>query len=252
MSTSWRAQNPPNHRVLATTLIALVATLAAAGGALAQSVPKSDASVALYLQEAKGRINCINAKLYSCESEDTPLSGSLNTGYYCFLAVMNADARAGVAAMECSIEYDDSRRSGIDIDSWQICADLDFPSDDWPGRSGSQNRITWATDQSCQQNEPGGVGTGVTAVGGYFYLTAYSPDKLSIGKWYGQQAGGELRIADCGDGHSSGAEHELDPTHVGSVGFSDDGSVKGNLPCLRRVQEQTTWGNVKNLYNNGH
>ena len=31
--------------------------------------------------------------------------------------------------------------------------------------------------------------------------------------------------------------------------FSDDSNVKGRLPCTQRIQEKTTWGTVKELYN---
>jgi hypothetical protein len=175
-------------------------------------------------------------------------------GYYAFLCVLNANAQLGIAGVQCAIEFDDARRSGVDIDSWTSCANgLDIPHDGWGQISGDGNTITWnLTSSGCQRDEPGGFGSGVTAVAGFFYLTAYSEDLLKVVPWRGTASGSmpALKVIDCGDGEKSGAETTLANDHGGSLGFSDDGSVVGNLPCVQRVQEETTWGSVKDLYNN--
>ena len=214
-----------------------------------------DASVGFYLEEAGGRPPiCSRIEPPSCSDEDLLLSGELYTGYYAFLCVFNGNAQVGVAGLQCAIEFDDAPRSGVDIQGWTACANgLDIPQDGWGDVSGDGNTITWNIKAGgCQRVEPGGIGTGVTAVAGYFYLTAYSPDLLKVVPYRGTDSGATpaIKVADCGDEISSGRESVVDEDHAGSVGFSDDGSVTGSLPCVHRITEETTWGAVKSLYEN--
>ena len=166
--------------------------------------------------------------------------------YVAYLGVFNADAQLGVVGLECSLRYDDGTRSGVDIDSWQLCADMDFPHDGWPGNSGDGNRIVWKINTDCMNEEPAGIGTGVTAIAGFFTLTAYSDDKLQIAPWKGTSSTSvpTSKINDC-----SNKEHEIAPENLGYVVFSDDSNVKGKLPCTQSIREKTTWGTVKELYN---
>ena len=247
MHTSWLPA-----KTLAILLPALV-LLAAVSPALAQD--HRDASVGFYLEEANKYPVCSKIEPPSCADGTVPLNGELYVGYYAFLCVFNANAQLGIAGLQCAIEFDDARRSGVDIDSWTSCANgLDIPHDGWGQISGDGNTITWnLSSGGCQRDEPGGFGSGVTAVAGFFYLTAYSEDLLKVVPWRGTDSGSvapALKVIDCGDGETRGAETTLANDHGGSLGFSDDGSVVGNLPCVQRVQEETTWGGVKDLYNN--
>ena len=130
------------------------------------------------------------------DCEDGPLvTGELFVGYHAVLCVFNGDSEEGVAGLQCSLDYDGGSGSGVEIDRWVNCATFEIPQDNWPNPSAG-NRITWDRVDNCQKSEPGGAGNGVTAVAGFFYLTAYSPDRMSIKEWSGQ---GEttLKIAKC-------------------------------------------------------
>lgn len=232
-------------------LLPVVALAAAAVPARAQD--QRDASIGFYLQEAKKFPVCAQLEPPSCADSGIELTGELYTGYYAYLCVFSGNSQLGVAALQCGIEFDDAPRSGVDIFQWYLCANgLDYSQDDWGISSGAGTRITWdVTTGGCQREEPGGFGTGVTAVAGFFYVTAYSPDKLEVIPWRGDAAlPPQVAILDCGGGISSGAEHIVEETNLGFVAFSDDGDEPGNLPCLKRVYEETTWGEVKSLYNN--
>lgn len=240
--------------------LALLLVLTAVAGTVpaspAGAQDQRDASVGFYLEEAGGRPPiCSRLEPPSCSDEDIQLSGELYTGYYAFLCVFNGSAQVGVAGLQCAIEFDDAPRSGVDLQQWTVCANgLEFPQDGWGDTSGDGNTITWNIKAGgCQREEPGGMGTGVTAVAGYFYVTAYSPDLVKVVPYEGGSAGGvtrAIKVADCGNEISSGRETVLENDHGGSVGFSDDGSVTGSLPCVHRIMEETTWGAVKNLYDN--
>jgi hypothetical protein len=238
-------------------LLPVVALVAAAVPARAQD--QRDASIGFYLQEAKKFPVCAQLEPPSCADSNIELTGELYTGYYAYLCVFSGNSQLGVAALQCGIEFDDSPRSGVDIFQWYLCANgIDYSQDDWGINSGAGTRITWdVTAGGCQREEPGGFGTGVTAVAGFFYVTAYSEDKLQVVPWRSTTGSTvpALQVGDCStelpDGTpTTGIIYTLANDHAGSVGFSDDGSVTGDLPCIQRVQEETTWGTVKDLYNN--
>ena len=54
-------------------------------------------------------------------------------GYSIWILVCNASDSTGIAGMEFGINYDGDLASGIDVDSWNLCADLEFPEGDGPG-----------------------------------------------------------------------------------------------------------------------
>jgi hypothetical protein len=111
----------------------------------------------------------------------------------------------------------------------------------------SGNVITWNGTEGCQLTVPGDVANGVTAVVGFFTVTAYNTDRLSVvphTQFLSHVP--TFLVANCNN-----AEFNLDPTkQAGSVGFSSDGSEKGTLPCIRYVKEDTTWGRIKSTYGN--
>jgi hypothetical protein len=215
--------------------------------ALAQLDNQKDATVGLYLAEASGRFNCSKVEPMACDDENIRVTGELNLNYFVFLCVFKADAGPGVSGVQCGIRYDDQARQGVDVFSWTSCADMEWPQDGWPNRSGDGNTIVWLYNTNCQRNEPGGFGDGVTAVAGYFSVTAYSPDKFEIV----EGSADEVVVVDCGKPEEDQlpANSYLDTSHWGWVGFSDDESIKGSLPCLKRVTEDATWSRVKTLYN---
>jgi hypothetical protein len=160
------------------------------------------------------------------------------------LCVFNGDFELGIAGMEFGIDYDSGSQSGVDVYSWNICADLEWMDDTWPdARSGGL--ITWLSEENCQKTVPGEEQDGVTAVAGFLTLTAYDTDQLKITAHHSPSGAYNFVVADC-----AASESALDPTaQAGYVGFSSDLSEKGNIPCVHHVGE-TTWGRIKSTY--GH
>lgn len=175
--------------------------------------------------------------------ENVQVSGELYLPYYAYVCVFNGDRTLGVSGLQFSIRYDAGANSGVDVWEWHSCATLEFAEPGWPA-SGTGNVITWDPENACQRRVPSG-GEGVTAVAGYFYLTAYSDDLLEVAP---HPAIGDVRVADC-----NAKEYILRPDHYGALGFSDDGNTKGVLPCSSVEVENTTWSGIKRTVgNDGH
>jgi hypothetical protein len=230
---------------MATRTSALLTLLTIAAMALAPPAAFSDpedATIGFYLTDASGR--CSSLEPPSCATEDVQVSGILFTPYYAVLCVFNADPDSGVVGVSCGIRYDAGSSSGVDVWGWTRCADgLEFPSDKWPD-SGNGVRITWL---ECQKEQPDGFDGGVTAVIGYLYVTAYSPDQLEVIENIHLDSGPELLTVHCGGG---GTGAEVAVAETGTLGFSDDESEKGDLPCVKIIREDSTWGAIKSLYDN--
>lgn len=206
-----------------------------------------DAAIGLYLKEKGGRVTCSKITPLSCGDSEAITRGELYVEYVAYLGVFNADAQLGLAGLQCALRYDDASRSGVDIDSWTLCADIDYFQNGWPTTDGAGNTIVWVDGSAmgCEREEPAGIGTGVTAIAGYFVLTAYSEDKLQIAPWRGQAPSvPNGKVSDC-----TAREYVIAPENLGYVVFSDDSDVKGRLPCTQSIREKTTWGTVKELYN---
>lgn len=229
-------------RNLFSFLCALFAVAALAVPGFAQT---GDASVALVLTNAQGNCDALRQAAPSCASENLQIEGSLYTPYYAVLCVMNADPDKGIAGLSLGVDYDEQSGSGVDVIQWTLCADYEFPGDYWPA-AGTGSRITWVAPENCQQQMPDGLDGRVTAVAGYFYLSAYSPDQMEIVKHTGLQSGPELKVTEC----VPPSEFDVKPEHAGKLGFSDDGSVKGQLECAKIQTVNTTWGRVKEMYGN--
>ena len=111
---------------------------------------------------------------------------------------------------------------------------------------GTTWRITWDAINACQTNEPSGASSGVTAVAGYFYLTAYTPDRLEITV---RAADNKAVVADCNSAESivagNGAPFHS-KSYLGYVEFSDGGRTPGYNPCgLAHPVIESTWTGVK-------
>jgi hypothetical protein len=231
-------------RPLLFLFVVLAGALLAAGPAGAGT--DDEASIGLYLIPATTPVTCATITPKACGDTGLQLGGTVSLNYYAVLCVFGADPDSGIAGLVCGIDYNGSPRAGVDIDTWTLCSGgLDFPSDNWPGaRTG--NIITWVAPEDCQKTVPGDLSDGVTAVAGFFYLTAYSADELKITPHPRLDSGPLFQVADC-----SSREYNLDPNkQAGSVAFSSDGSQKGSLPCIKRPTESKTWGQVKSSF--GH
>jgi len=227
------------HRFLCLFLI-LFGVALVVPSAFAQALANRGMSIGMVLIEKSGVLRCNNIEPPACDDEGIVVTGTLFAPYYAILCVFNGDQENGVAGLSCGLEYNSGTSSGVEMWGWTMCADgLEFPNARWP-EAGGGNILTW---NECQQEEPGGVGTGVTAVAGFFYITAYSPDRFEIIENRGLFSGPELLVADC-----SAAETDIPREAAGWLGFSDDDSEKGELPCLEFEVSETTWGDVKNKY----
>jgi hypothetical protein len=223
------------HGKPAVPLPLALALFAIASGPAPGRAATPDASVGLFLTDAVG--TCSSVTPFGCEADPLPtLAGNLNTPYYVFLAVFNGDPELGIAGRSCGIDYN---AGSTVVHQGELCSpegQLQFPNHNWPSPGGG-NRITFNAITHCQTNEP--EGNGVTAIFGYFYVTAYGSDRMSIITNDVGQAP-ELTIAEC----EPPAETNLDPaTRAGYVGFSSDGSEEGDLPCVEKTE--TTWGRLK-------
>ena len=199
-----------------------------------------DVTIGLYLTDARGTCTAINP--VGC-TEEAQVTGALFTPYYAVLAVFNGDPDLGIAGVSCGIDYDGGVGSGVDVVEWTLCTDgLQFPNGGWP-EPGAGNRITWNNVEGCQTNEPDG--DGVTAIAGFFYVIAYSDDRMSVIENRRLDSGPEFVVTEC----NPPVEFPLDPENrAGWLGFSDSGGEEGKLPCVEK--SATTWGRIKNTYGN--
>ena len=125
----------PLPRLVAALPLALFALALAPLGVFAQD--NRDAAIGIYLKEKGGRVACSKITPLSCGDSEALTRGEFYVEYVAYLGVFNADAQLGVLGLECSLRYDDASRSGVDIDSWQLCAYMDYPHDGWPGTRGT-------------------------------------------------------------------------------------------------------------------
>jgi hypothetical protein len=163
---------------------------------------------------------CARIESPPCNPGDTTLvvRGSIGQNYDVFLLVADGSPIAGVAGASFGISYNGEEGTGLDISSWTLCADLEFPGGpagiSWPG-SGSGNVITWDRTNSCQdESSVGDHDAGVTTLLGVLSVYAYSHDLLSITpRQYVTMH--DLQVVDC----TSSASNIAYPEHVAKIEF---------------------------------
>jgi len=203
------------------------------------ALENEDATVGLWLQDVS-RDRC-DVRAPDCEDEDIQLEGELFFPYYAYLCVFNGESGNGIAGVDLGIRYDGSSNSGVDVFLWTKCTAQEFPSTGWP-QSGGGNVIIWDFINDCQRDEPGGFGEGVSAIAGFFYITAYSDDLLEV---IPRPNSGFLKVANC-----EAAESVLRTDQGGALGFSEDGSIQGRRGCFAPEVLESTWGDIKQQYGN--
>jgi hypothetical protein len=209
---------------MVTTILAAVVAATALSASPSTAGPNANASIALHLLTPTLKNFCTRAGTQpACWNVDA--TGDLNQGYYAHVLVMEGSAAAGVAGVQFGIEYGSGMLdgTGIDIFDWTLCATLEFPQPTpvWPNNGGG-TLITWDSTNNCQQFEPGGAGTGVTANVGFFYLAAYTPASMRITV---RPVDGIAKVASC-------AAEEDYLNLVGNRGRADFGVGFGNVPCF--------------------
>lgn len=224
MLPTRRPSSPWTVSPLLLTLLCLLVlpSAARAGGTF---VPR----LALHLLPVTSKNACGRAEAMPACNAIVTRGALYPAAYYAYLLVTNGDPGAGLAGVECGLDYNGAPHQGVDIFGWVNCADLNFPQTGWPA-AGTGNLITWDPTVRCQRQEPGGPGTGVVATAGYFYLAAYSPDALKI---VPRPVSALAAAANCspavirldGDG-----EHH-DPSLLGTAAFSAGAASAGYNPC---------------------
>lgn len=230
-------------------LAAVFALMSLPGNVLAQG-PNEYAKIVTHLVTTAqaGRNPCASSKATPKCSEMVTKGTLFPETYYAFICVTDGDRSVGIAGMQFGIEYNSATNQGVDIWEWTMCAALEFPqpAPPWPSSRGG-NLITWDGANACERDEPGGSGTGVTAVAGYFYMTAYTPDVLKITV---RPVDGLAKVADCEAFESilEGPGAPVFPkSHLGFASFSEGATVAGYNPCgIAKPVQDATWGEVKN------
>jgi len=213
--------------------------------------PDYSARILLHLTQPLSKDACLNGRLSDCRdaSVSGALSGSSGPWYYAYVLVARGSI-SSVAGLQLGISYDHNQAGdmsdgkGVDIFSWNFCADRQFPTPagfppgapNWP-EPGSGNLITWYLDTNCQFGE--------TAVAGYFYLAAYSPDVLRI---TARPVDGKAAVADC-----IPRVYDMEAGDLGFATFSDGARIPGCNPCITDCVSptpirETTWGAIKSLF----
>lgn len=211
--------------------------------------PNEDAKIIIHVATTASGRPCSSSKARA-RCDEMKVNASLAQNYYAFVCVVDGKADAGIAGLQFGLNFNRSRRVGVDISDWKSCGNLEFPSPqnkvDWYNAGNGGNLITWSPTDNCQRSEPSGAGTGVTAVAGYFYLTSYTADKLEVAV---RPNDGVAKVADCNSIESIVAGPDApfrNTSYLGFVAFSDGGTVPGSNPCgLSRPVVETTWTGVK-------
>lgn len=198
----------------------------------ARALPNDNARLALHLAPRTTKNTC-NWTGATVPCNQVVTRGGLYPAnlYYAYLLVVDGDPSAGVGGLDVGVNYDGAAGVGVEVFSWSLCASLELPDLGWPA-SGGGDLIAWDGLTRCQRNEPGGVGTGVTAIAGYFYMAAYSEDvmRLAIDPFANRQY---AMVADCGNHEYvlEGRGVHFNQSHLGSAQFSASGNLDGYRPC---------------------
>lgn len=150
--------------------------------------------------------------------------------YFVFLLAGRFDPSIGARAITTGLYYDLMTLEGVDIYSWHLCADLETPSTTEWYRSNGSNTLSWNAEH-CRQDS--------LAVGGYFYLTAYTPGEIAMVA----PEGGAASVTLCND--------QVVTVPVEQLGYVGFGSRTGCNPCNEVCHfvpvETITWGRLKTL-----
>ena len=194
-----------------------------------------------------GRDACENGGLKLCTDAVTKGSTIVTPKgpfYFVYLLAHRGYLRT-INALTLSIGYDRGRPGdssdghGVDIFGWTLCADTQINNGlapDWP-EPGAASTILWRDRDVGQRAE--------TAVAGYFYVGAYTPDALRITP---HSVFGESSIYEGNLRRTPLLDREL-----GSAVFTPGSKAEGCNPCRGDCYAVvpatiTSWGSIKALY----
>lgn len=240
------------HVCLAAVSLAALAVLVVGFGAREAegAASSTQAKIALHLATPPAK----STQTFICQTAspvtlNTPctsyvIDGALNTDYSMYLVVGQISPTdtlealaGGIRGITLGIQYAGGT-SGIKINSWTTCADLEFPngSPQWPASAGG-NVMTWVDCQGTNIDPDG-----KHIVVGAFSIYAYGADVFQITD-NKNLANPALELADC-----NGATFNVDPLHAGFIRFGGGSSCNPCLtPCIVPVTP-TTWGKIKSQY----
>jgi hypothetical protein len=213
------------------------------------------AGISLHITEPSGFVNpCLKAapsfpdggdsivdRYKFCNRGPDPSPSDLEI----WLVVCNGSDSLGVKGVEFGIDYDGALGSGVDVNSWILCADgLEFPMEGWPA-AGTGTLVTWTTCQDESSIDTGDVlNHQVIAPAGVFQVTAYGRSFLKVTP---RPVTGLAKVADClaAEDVVSGQK----PSQLGTAGICQ--GAKGYNFCGAKslATQSATWGGIKSLYN---
>ena len=155
---------------------------------------------------------------------DYATAGAVGHSADVYLVLAHGHPGTGLAGFDCRVRYTADIGKGVDVLGWTLCADFESPQSgpngEWP-QSASSNTLSWGPAIDCQRTVIGEEG--VHAIGGAFYLYAYSPDTFLI-----DPPSGSFAVRDCLGADSQ--IHQWGPTVV----FTSRGDIAGYNPCPDR------------------
>lgn len=209
----------------------MVAAILLAGSRPAGAVDLSP-RILLHARTASTAHHC-QPGLASCAAAEVRgqlnlLSGAGN--YFVYLMAARFDPAIGAREIHVGLSYDLTTLSGVDIFGWNSCADTETPTAEW-FQAGGANRLSWNNDH-CRQDS--------LAVGGYFYLTSYTPGYIAAVA----PEGADVSLTYC-----NGAVETIPTQRLGYIGFGEfEGCNPCDRPCNYVPVATVTWSRVKTLF----
>ncbi|TPW18065.1 MAG: hypothetical protein FD129_130 [bacterium] len=200
---------------IASLLVFALLLLSTGEGARAGGNP--NAKIILHVVPWNNRHTCTAGQLERPEQVVT--RGDLFPARYAVYAlVVDGTPGEGISGLQFGISFNDTTRRGVDIIDWQECSLFNWPMPGWPVENATGNLLTWNVVTDCDSSG--------FRVAGFFYLTAYSPDRLRITP---RPADNMAAVIDCLK-HGSKNEDCLDVLPNESLGFVDFGGGEGYNP----------------------
>lgn len=201
---------------LALLFLAIGASVLAARPALAGKNP--NAKLLLHLVPYNNRATCAGGRMVTADKIVT--KGDLFPARYtAYALVVDGTPGAGISGVQFGLAFNDTLKKGVDILDWQECSLFNFPTEGWPTESFTGNLLTWNQINDCDS-------TGIR-VAGYFYVTAYSPDRLRL---IPRPVDNQASVISCGVTTSTPNEEVIDVIPTEDLGFVDFGGGPGYNP----------------------
>ncbi len=229
-------------RALIALLLGCVTMMLVVPVAFAGKEQNDAAAISLHIGPFVSKNHCDDAPALTAADMITEVNDCGGTYYTMYLLICNVSDSLGVAGLQYGVNYDGVTASGVDIEAWYPCTDLEFSNDFFPD-PGTGNLQTWDYTVNCQNtlSEPY-VPRTVVAIAGVFTVVAYGPDLFTITP---RPVDGRAKIGDC-----FGAEYDITdyvPSHLGVGAFCLPGM--GYNPCGGPTPvEPATWGQIKQKY----